>query len=175
LKAVPRYGPMFERHACSIGDVKAELALPFGKRTWTQFAINGFDLKKNHLPVLGADFLKDADVPVGDQLMRIARKRVRGLLDEECVRIPDEMWKWGAEAVKASQIYFTLKRGGAPTRHKREAIANFFANVPVGSKSDFAKIIWENYEAGRHPNDNSYKAECRAFIEELWKVVEANP
>jgi hypothetical protein len=151
LKALPTYGPILEPHACPVEQVAEQLASPFERRTWTQFTLNGFDLKRNHWLVFGNNFLENASVPLGEQLRCFARARVRGLLDDECVRYPMESWRWGADAVKAAQLYFTLRSGGTPTRHKREAIANFWGHVPAFAKQEFARVIWANYEGRTAP------------------------
>jgi hypothetical protein len=64
-------------------------------------------------------------VPLGNQPSEMARARLQRLVTYECATYPNEMWKWGSAAVKLGQLFFSLKAGGEPTRHKEDAFANF--------------------------------------------------
>jgi hypothetical protein len=157
----------------SLDAVRAQLALPFERR-WLQFAIHGFDLKKHHWLLHGPDLQAGADLPSGRQLRALASSRLHGLLTYESVTYPDEMWKWAAEGTKATQLFFTLKIDGEPTRDKGKAFENFTTLVAAFGGKHFAETVWQNYKAGRKPDDADYRASCKSFLQQLWGVVQTN-
>jgi hypothetical protein len=104
-------------------------------------------------------------------LQSLARAaRVHGLLNFDSRRWPDEMSKWACEALKAAQIFYSLKQGLNAPRDKRIAFRRFIDVVPSFEKKSFASSVWDVYWRGEwwpatsEITRDDYRATCREFI-----------